>query len=161
MILALKILALFCCGLIAYQDIKERLVYWFLLPILGLLLALIFFQYVGPSFFMLSLVTNVVLVTLILGVLFAYAKLILKKTFINHSLGLGDILLFYAFALGFPPMTFIILFVGAVFFSLFSYLVLKKSLRDTTVPLAGFMGLYLMIVVSCSFFMNPYVLYTT
>jgi len=149
-----------CCGLICYQDFKERLVYWFLFPLLGIALASIFFQHAAPSFFLLSLLTNIVLVTLVLGLLYMYSRFMLKKPFINHSLGLGDILFFYALAVGFPPVTFIILFVGAVFFSLFSYLVLKKRLRDNTVPLAGFMGFYLMMIICSSFFMNPNLLYT-
>ena len=161
MILAFKLLAIACCGLICYQDFRERLVYWFLFPMLGIALAYIFFQYTVPTFFLWSVVTNCVLVTLILGLLYLYSKYRLQKPLVNHSLGLGDILFFYALAVGYPPVTFLVLFVGAVFFSLFSYLVLKKSLRNHTVPLAGLMGFYVMIIVSCSFFVSPNMLYTT
>ncbi len=150
-----------CCGSIFFQDVKERLVSWFLFPLLGIFLGLIFYDTVATEhFFLLSLVTNIALVTLIVLILFIYAKFILKKKFINHSFGMGDLLFFYAMAVGFPPLTFIVLFAGGVFFSLLLFFALKKRRGMTTVPLAGYMAIYLAIILAGSFFVESPSLYT-
>lgn len=140
-------------SLICYQDFKERMVHWFLFPLLGIALTLIFYKQTEHSFFLISLVTNVILITLIIGILYVYSRIIVKKRFINHSVGLGDILFFYALSVGFPPMTFIILFVCSLIFSLLTFLFLKKGMKLKTVPLAGLMSLFLiMVLLSDSFF---------
>ena len=150
-----------CCGSIFFQDVKERLVSWFLFPLLGIFLALIFYDTVATGhFFLLSVVTNSALVTLIILILYVYAKFILKKKFINHSFGMGDLLFFYAMAVGFPSLTFIVLFTGGIFFSLLLFLALKKNRAMTTVPLAGYMALYLAIILAGSFFIESPSLYT-
>ncbi|MEP3210681.1 MAG: hypothetical protein ABJN95_15875 [Maribacter sp.] len=65
----------------------------------------------------------------------------------NHSIGLGDVLFFFVMGAGFPTMTFIILFACSLFFSLFTYLLFKSSMRVKTVPLAGLMSLFLSAVL--------------
>ncbi len=153
-------LAIVSCAFICYQDFRERLVFWFLFSLLGFFLGLIFFLQVPNSFFLFGIVTNTLLVALILMLLYAYAKFFLKKPFANHSLGMGDMLFFYAMAVGFPPITFMVLFAGAIFFSLISHLVVRKRYQKPTVPLAGFMGIYLMIILFCSLFFESPSLYT-
>lgn len=66
----------------------------------------------------------------------------------GHSIGLGDILFFYAFGTGFQTVTFIVLLACSILFSLFTFLILKNRLKLKTVPLAGFMGLFLMVVLA-------------
>ncbi len=150
-----------CCGSIFFQDIKERLVSWFLFPLLAIFLGFVFYDTVAtPYFFILSVVTNMALVTLIVLILFGYAKFILKKKFIDHSFGMGDLLFFYAMAVGFPSVTFIVLFAGGIFFSLLLFLALKKRRAMATVPLAGYMALYIAIVLAGSFFIQSPSLYT-
>jgi len=132
-----------CCGFICYQDLKYRAVYWFLFPILALSLGLLHFLQTTAYIFMTYSLINILLITIILAVLWGYAHFVAKKKFLNHSFGLGDLLFFYACALGFPSYTFILLFVGAIFFSLISYLFLKRRLTTKTVPLAGLMSIFL------------------
>lgn len=72
---------------------------------------------------------------------------------------MGDVLFFYAFALGFPTMTFVLLFVGAIFFSLLVFLILKMGRPMETVPLAGLMGLFVMGVLVSSLFPDTPSLY--
>ncbi len=137
-----------CLGFIAFQDFKERKVLWFLFPFAMVLFGLVhFLQIDGLNLFSHYILINFVLITGIIEILFIYTKFILKKKFLDHSLGIGDIFFFYAFGLGFPSVTFIILFVSAVLFSLLVFLLLKKRLELDTVPLAGLMGLFLVFVV--------------
>lgn len=159
MILFLKILAVFCCIIICYQDFKERAVFWFLFPLLGILLGALQFAQVSSPFFYTSIVTNAVLITLILVLLYLYARFVSKERFLDHSLGLGDILFFYALGIGFPPISFSLLFASSVLFSLLVYLILKKRLSMETVPLAGFMALYLIVVIGYSMWFNSPSLY--
>lgn len=137
-----------CLGSIVFQDFKERKVYWFLFPLAMLLFgSLHFLHSTEPKVFFYYSLINFVLITCIIGILFIYTKFILKKSFLNHSLGLGDILFFYAFGLGFPSTTFIVLFVGTIIFSLLVFLLFKGRLKLDTVPLAGLMGLFLVFVI--------------
>ena len=144
-------------GGICYQDIKERRVYWFFFPWVGSTLCLIYFMRVADStVFLLNLGVNLLLVTVLLLLSFLYTRLITKKPFLNYSLGLGDIFFFVAMALGFPIVTFLVLLVNGLLFSLLGFLLMKKQLKLPTVPLAGFMSIFLAIVlVYSTFFTTP------
>ncbi|MGW9686775.1 hypothetical protein [Flagellimonas sp. 2504JD1-5] len=151
MITTLTILTMVCLAYIAFQDFKERKVYWWLFLLVMLFLGTIhFLNTVVPSVFLSYIGLNVLFVTLILCILYLFTKIIARKRFLDHSLGLGDILFFYAFALGFPTLTFIILFANAILFALFVFLVTKRKMSLKTVPLAGLMGLFLILVFGCS-----------
>lgn len=137
-----------CLGSIVFYDFKERKVYWFLFPIALLLFgSLHFLSTIEPKVFFYYAFINFLLVTSIITILFVYSYFISKKAFLNHSLGLGDILFFYAFGFGFSTTTFIVLFVGTIIFSLLIFLLFKKSFKLDTVPLAGLMGLFLVFVI--------------
>lgn len=137
-----------CLGSIVFQDFKERKVYWFLFPMAMLLFgSLHFLHSTRPKVFFYYSLINSLLITSVIAILFVYTHFISKKAFLNHSLGLGDILFFYAFGLGFPSTTFIVLFVGTIIFSLLVFLLFKRRLKLDTVPLAGLMGLFLVFVI--------------
>ncbi|WP_394748216.1 hypothetical protein [Spongiimicrobium salis] len=139
-----------CCISIGFQDFKERAVYWFLFPILGIFLGFLHYKHVLQVLFFSHILVNLVLITAILLILLVYSKFIVKKKFLNHSFGLGDVLLFYAFALGFPSVTFIVLFSCSILFSAIVFFALRKSLHLKTVPLAGLMALFLVFIFSYS-----------
>ncbi len=141
-----------CCGWIAYQDFRERSVLWFLFPITGLLLAKICLMHIPWNQYLIFTTTNVLLVSGILLLLFLYTKHIAGKKFLNTSFGLGDMMFFYAFALGFPTITFVLLFVGAILFSLVASIVLNGRHSMDTVPLAGLMGIFIIVVTLVNLF---------
>ncbi len=141
-----------CSGAIFLQDVKDRWVYWFLFPLLGIFLGTIFFQTATTMFFAVSAMMNFAITTIILLILYAYARWVMKKKFVDHSFGSGDLLFFYALAIGFPTVTFILLFTGGVFFSALLYMLFKKRWNMKTVPLAGFMAFFLLMVLTGSFF---------
>lgn len=147
------------CAIITYQDFKWRAVIWVLFPILASLLSYLNFIHQGTQFFGVSSLTNLILVTIILGILYLYTRLILKKPFYNISLGLGDILLFYVLALSFPTVTFIVIFTSSTIFALLFFLVINRKKNHTTVPLAGLMSLYLIGVFFFDIILSPYQLY--
>ncbi len=147
------------CTLIAYQDFKERAVSWLLFPIMGILLAFLYLNTTSFEQYTLFVLTNVLLVSGIILILFLYTKHIAHKKFLNVSFGLGDLLFFYAFALGFPTMTFVVLFVGAILFSLIIFLFSKTNTEEETIPLAGLMSFFLMGILLVSFLPNAPSLY--
>lgn len=148
-----------CCGIICYQDFKERAVYAFLFPVLGMVLCLLHYLQIEQSFFFYSIGVNSALISLVLLVLYGYTRFLTKGKFYNHSLGLGDMLFFFVLGFGFPTLTFIVLFANAIFFSLITYLILKKKLRSKTVPLAGLMSAFLTMVLLYDLFFDSPSLY--
>lgn len=151
MILTLKIVLVLLCALIAFQDFKERMVSWILFPLVGLILGFLYVLQTSFEQFYPFVFTNMLLVTGIVLVLFLYTRYIARMQFLNVSFGLGDLLFFYAFALGFPTITFLILFVAAIVFSLIVFVITKRKAANDTIPLAGLMGFFLIVVVLLSF----------
>ncbi len=161
MILLLTVIAVAGFLIICYQDFRYRAVFWFLFPLLAIILGIIHYLQVEMTLFYGSLAMNFILVSVVLLVLYFYSRIIAKKEFMNHSLGLGDILFFFVMGTGFPTTTFIILFTYAIFFSLLTFLVLKPRMKVKTVPLAGLMSLFLIVVLSinlCNYFPSIYTL---
>jgi len=141
--LFLKLMAFLIYLVIAYQDIRDRMVTMVIFPLLSVVLAWIHISHSGWEVVLWFSLLNLLLVNAMLLLLFVYTRIRRSGKFLNHSIGLGDIFFFCAFAVGFPTLTFSVLFVGALLFSLFLFLTVK-SVRDMrTVPLAGFMALFL------------------
>jgi hypothetical protein len=160
LIAILKIAVVLICALIAFQDFRERAVSWILFPLVGFFLGFLYLNATSFEQYYPFVLANVVLVSGILLILFVYTTYIAKKKFLNVSFGLGDLLFFYAFALGFPTITFLVLFVGSILFSLLAFLfTTTKGKEKETIPLAGLMGFFLIGVVLASFFPNTPSLY--
>lgn len=150
--LLLQILTILGCGVITYQDFRDRMVTWTLFPTVALLLFAMHLHRSDWEPLLLFSLINCMMVTAVLLILFLYSKLVLRKRFLDVSLGTGDVLFFYALALGFPTFTFVLLFTGAIFFSLMAFLIIKIGGPVKTVPLAGLMGLFLIGVLIVSLF---------
>ncbi|WP_281987679.1 hypothetical protein [Aquimarina aggregata] len=144
--LVLKGLIIFNLGYITYQDIKSRTVYWFLFPTLMLLLGYLHYSNTQQIQFLTAIAINITLVLAILAILYLYTVLKIKRPFFKEVFGLGDGLFFLAIALAFPTISFIILFVSALIFSLVTWLVLKNKALHKTIPLAGYMSAFLLFI---------------
>ncbi|MDP2060357.1 MAG: hypothetical protein Q8J97_11510 [Flavobacteriaceae bacterium] len=134
--------------LVFFQDLRHRLVDWYLFVVIGVLGSVLLLQTIGIEQYLFYAFINISVVSLILFLLHVYARFKMKKPLLNHSLGLGDILLFYGMALCFPTLSFLVFFIFSIFFSLLISIYLKyKSPNDyKTVPLAGLMALFFGIV---------------
>jgi apolipoprotein N-acyltransferase len=78
-------------------------------------------------------------------VLYAYIKLRLKVSF-KETLGSGDIILFVMLTLAFSNISFYVLFISALVFSLVLHLILNRNKKENDVPLAGYMSGFFMLV---------------
>jgi Flp pilus assembly protein protease CpaA len=149
----LKTALLFILGWIAYQDIKQREVWNYHFILFGIIGTFLFFSdSLSIEFYLLSILINVLLVVLILLLTKISMKVIFKRD--SNYLGLGDVFFFFAFAVSFPTMTFINFFVFAILFTFVSHLLVKKIFKPDhkTIPLAGFMSIFLVCIYLANWF---------
>jgi len=144
--------------LIFYQDFKERLVSWFLYPLFGVLAFALQLYFVAAFSGLLNTVFNLLFVLVLISVCFVYAKVKLKIP-LNEILGIGDILFFIFAAFAFSMLSFFILFVFALVFSLAMHQFFKYKQAHTTVPLAGYMALFFCTLYGLGFFTDTNFLY--
>lgn len=140
------------CGIMAFQDLKDREVSWVLFPFLAITLAVLHIHQVDMLPFATAILINSLLVSCILFTLWMATRFVFRKKFLNESFGLGDMLFFYVLAMGFPTLTFIYILVGSIAFSILGFVFMKLFLKSTTVPLAGLMGFFLIAVLTISLF---------
>ena len=91
-----------------------------------------------------TLIINLVFVLFLILVILIYSKYKLKTT-MSQAFGLGDMLLFFALAFTFSSVSFLVLFVFGLVFSLILHLFLKSKSKHKTVPLAGYLSLFFAI----------------
>ena len=139
--LILKIILICSLGLIFYQDLKERQVYWFLFPILGICSAILFYNNTLPELFYVSVGVNFIFISILLLTVYLYAKLKLKSNF-KDVFGLGDVLLFIGLIFSFSTISFLIIFVFSLFCTLILHVVVKQYSKLQSVPLAGYISLF-------------------
>ncbi|WP_298140177.1 general secretion pathway protein [Flavobacterium sp.] len=142
-------------AIITWQDIKERLVYWFCYPLVGILGFFNQKPFLEVDTIIVNSLVNLSLTATVILILWVYCKIILKKKLINQSIGMGDVLFFLALTFCFSIVSFYVLFVFSLFFSLLMHFLLKKSYKEhTTIPLAGYMAVFFAFVYTATFFMN-------
>lgn len=145
MLILIKIILLSTLLGILYQDFKARKVFLWLLVLVHFLFGFLHFRQSLIEPFLMTISINIGIVFVIMFVLFLYSKFKLKLA-LQHTFGLGDLLFFLAVAVGFPTLTFIVLFSFSLFFSLLLYLVLKNNLKHNTVPLAGLQAIFFSLI---------------
>ncbi len=141
---------------ITVQDVKHREVWNYHFILFGAMGTFLFYSHsLSINFYLLSILVNVLLVSLILLLTKIVMKYIFKRE--NHYLGLGDVFFFFAFALSFPTLTFINFFVFAILFTFVLHLLIKKKHANNhkTIPLAGFMSIFL-IGIYLSYWLGKY-----
>lgn len=151
--MTITLIALFLIYLIiAYQDLKDREVNWILFPLTAIFMAIIYLDKVSTTQFCIVVLTNLLLITAVLLILLLYTKFIRGKEFLNVSFGLGDVLFLYAFAFGFPTITFLVLFTASILFSIVIFQILSQKKHADSIPLAGFMSIFLIAAYTLNLF---------
>jgi len=145
-----QLLAITILGAIAYQDIKDRMVFLVLFPLAGAFLALMHWHRTVPETFLIGVGANLFLVSSIMLILWLYTRYVRGKQFLNVSFGLGDVLFLYALALGFPSMTFVVVLAFSLCFAIAVQAIVILFDHKKTVPLAGYMSIFLVAVILCS-----------
>ncbi len=158
--LLLKLLVILCFIVIFYQDNKTRMVYWFLYPLVGIGAFFIQVFYNSYIITLLNSLLNIITMSIIILISYLYSKFIMKKEFINGSIGIGDILLFIFLCFTFSSIAFIILMAFSLIFSLLLHQIAKQKKNNLTVPLAGYISLFFAAIYIVSFFITPSYLYS-
>lgn len=140
----LKILLTLAFGAVFVQDMKARQVHWFLFPAIAILGGVLFYDNTLKELFMMSVLLNVSFVLILLFIVFIYAHLKIKTSPLK-TIGLGDVLLFVGLSLSFSSVSFIIIFVSSLVFSILLHVMVIRKSQFKTVPLAGYMSLFFML----------------
>lgn len=142
--LFLIIALLFNAIFIFYQDYKERQVHLFALVVFIVFATVLqWHQHLFIEIYAIEVLANFLLSLLMLIGVYVYFKLIRKKNAVN-MIGLGDLVLFLAYIVSYDTTSFIIHFAIALLVSLLIHLLFQKKYKKfQTVPLAGYMALYL------------------
>ena len=103
-----------------------------------------------------------VYIVLIFAVLWMYLSIKNKKITnpLKRHIGLGDILFLIAVTPLFYVYNYILFFVTGMLLTLVVTLVLKKYINKQTVPLAGILSAYLLILLVSSFFVDHDIFYS-
>ncbi len=145
LIIIIKFILIFTLIFILIQDVKERQVYWFLFPIVGLCCGVLYYKSTLPELFQIAILMNAFFVSILLLIVFLYSKFKLK-TNLRNTFGLGDVLIFIALSFSFSTVSFLVIFIFSLFFSLALHLVFKKKKKGITIPLAGYISLFFAFV---------------
>ncbi|GGB73338.1 general secretion pathway protein [Flavobacterium suaedae] len=156
----LKLFICFVFFIIFWQDVKYREVYWFLYPLVGVLAFSIYYLHAGLMVTVTNTTVNSIINLIIIFITAAYSKFIAKKSFLNTSIGIGDVLMFLFLSATFASITYIVLLVFSLIFSLSMHLLLKQKTPHNTVPLAGYMAMFFASVYVVSFFIKPHYLFS-
>jgi hypothetical protein len=157
--MSLKFLLIIVFTTIFVQDSKDRQVYWFLFPIMGSIA--FYLQIENVPFYSVFINTgfNLLFILVQLFVIYLYGSIKLKKSVLSEVFGLGDMLFFIFIAFSFSIISFFILFLFSLIFSLVLHFVLRSRQTKKSVPLAGYMALFFGVVYVISFFWDSNILY--
>lgn len=143
---ALQVLILLLLGAIAFQDFKTRYIHWVFFPLLAVALFVLGMitghdkSILFKHWFLNSMFIGLQL--LIVTILYALKNRRLTNI-VNKYIGLGDVLLFIALAVGFSQVSFIIYFLVSSFTGLLFVLPFagKSKHKSHPIPLAGVFSL--------------------
>ncbi|WP_345145571.1 hypothetical protein [Flavobacterium ginsengiterrae] len=153
----LKLILIIVFTFVLYQDFKSRMVYWFLYPVIGILVFIIQTNVLPLSVALTNFAINLLFIGILLGTSLLYAKF--KRLDFKNTIGIGDVLFFVFIAASFSVVSFWILFVFSLIFSLILHLVITNKKEQSTVPLAGYMSLFFGVVYAVSFCCSDTFLY--
>lgn len=157
--MSLKFLLIIVFTTIFVQDSKDRQVYWFLFPIMGSIAFYLQIENVPFYSVFINTAFNLLFILVQLFVIYLYASIKLKKSVLSEVFGLGDVLFFIFIAFSFSIISFFILFLFSLIFSLVLHFVLRSKQTKKSVPLAGYMALFFGVVYVISFFWDSNILY--
>lgn len=154
MILTVQIALCIVFLLILWQDQKDRAVHWglFLIAGLGAL-----YMSILSQISMNHLFSNLLFVGIVMLGLAGYIFLKTGKVFnfFKTHFGIGDVLFFIVTSPLFERENFILFFISGLVLSMLVFRVFKKSQKENTIPLAGYLSGYLIVLITleiCDFF---------
>tara|TARA_R110002020_G_scaffold103640_3_gene242833 strand:- start:11668 stop:12159 length:492 start_codon:yes stop_codon:yes gene_type:complete len=148
-IIIIKVLLSICLIWIFLQDLIERTAWNFFLFFIIPSGSFLFYKSTQLEYYLYSVLANSITLVIVGIVIWMIAKIVMRKRVVE-TIGPGDVLFFIFMAMSFPVIAFIVITVFALAFSLvlhYAFQRLKKE-YDKTVPLAGFMSLFILFIYS-------------
>jgi len=134
---------------IIYQDLKNRLISWFLLPLLLVALMLTANINRWEDFLInTSLNFSFLIVQYILLKIYFYVKERRTIIIIDKLIGKGDVYFIITLIFGFSIINYILVVIGGLIFSLVVFLIYSSIHKhnQNTVPLAGLLSIFLLMI---------------
>lgn len=145
--LIIELLILMCLGLICYQDLKFRAVYWIYFPVLTGLLFFLKQDDAGTAAALKDAAIAIVFFGSQLLLIWIYFSIKNKKpvNMTNGYLGLGDILFLLSVAFYLSPVNYVLFYVGSLIVVLVYVMAVNlfKQKANPEIPLAGLQALML------------------
>ena len=136
-----------------YQDLKERKVMLILLIVLAALSGFLHSQYSLFEVFLLNILVNIAVVSVVVFVLLLYTRFVLHKKLFD-AFGPGDLIFFLILAVSFPIPSFLVIFSCSLLFAFIVSILLKASMKEKTVPLAGLQSLFVATLMMSNMLFN-------
>ncbi|NOQ74884.1 MAG: hypothetical protein GQ574_22915 [Crocinitomix sp.] len=141
------------------QDWKHRAISWVIFPLLLIVAGLIFWT---ADLSKLTLVFNMVFLTIVIGCLFLYVSF--KRGELTNifkaDLGLGDVLFLIAITPLFMDRNYILFFITGMIVSGLVHLAIAGGKKNVKIPLAGYLALYIIGLKSFEFISSTDLFYT-
>lgn len=142
-------ITLLVLGIIAWEDLRERSIHWWLLPVLAIAM-------IAPAWYGLSTAElygqmGFNLAFLGLQLVGTLLLLMIKQgrwvNPVDRSIGTGDLLFFVVLAVGLSRANFVLFYMSALVLCIAAHLLLVRLFPNVqrTVPTAGYMAIYLMV----------------
>ena len=158
MLIAINTILISALLLVIIQDVKYRAIH--------VLLPIVLFAAAITRYFILGYSANELLMTalfliLVLTGLFLYVTVKNKKIInpIDSSIGLGDIVYFVAIIPLFFSTTYIAFFSTGMLFAIVCHFLFNKN-EEGHIPLAGYLSIYLVILLAINFLIEKELFYT-
>lgn len=106
--------------------------------------------------------TNLAFVVLVIGCLFLYIA-VKERGFVNifkSHFGIGDFVFFLAITPLFANRNFILFFITGMLLSAIIHLITARNQKEQTIPLAGYLAIYVLVLKGIEFSTSQTFLYT-
>jgi len=160
-IVALIILGV-CAIFLLYQDLKSRMVSWFLFPLI--MICGITYSTTSLTISIDEFIRNTFINLLFLGSQFVALKAVFFirkgkiREIVGQLIGWGDIVFLICCCVFFSPINFIVFYCLSLVFILSAHFLLRignsRYRNAETVPMAGLQAIFLFIYAICGEFMN-------
>jgi hypothetical protein len=158
--LIINIITIFILGLIVYQDFKYRAINCLLFFILFVVFVLSGMKNLTSIIYIRMCFANLLYLFIQMSLLAGYycVKGESIGSILKSYIGLGDIILLITVACAFSKINFIVFYLTGLIFSLLLWHLIKNysSQYKNHVPLAGFLSLYLILIILSNFFITSF-----
>jgi hypothetical protein len=143
-----------------YQDWKTRSIHVVVLISLAVTTSVLFYQ-MNIDWKMVGL--NLAFITVVMGGLFLYISF-KEGRFLNifkAHFGIGDVVFFIAVSPLFSNENFILFFISGMILSGCTHLIISKTKEESTIPLAGYLSIYLIGLIGMNQLIEADIFYQT